>query len=120
MSPESLHWLGYPAATLTTLAFVPQAWLTLRTRNVQGISGPTYAALSLDVALWLVYGLSQGDWALVIANGITLPLENARMNGVEIRFTANGVEYSGRVDGDVMQGAAKGRHEFEWRAGRVP
>ena len=74
MSPESLHWLGYPAATLTTLAFVPQAWLTLRTRNVQGISAPTYAALSLGVALWLVYGLSQGDWALVIANGITLPL----------------------------------------------
>ena len=55
-----------------------------------------------------------------VYNGITLPLENARMNGLEIRFTANGVEYSGRVDGDVMQGAAKGRHEFEWRAVRVP
>lgn len=74
MSPESLQWLGYPAATLTTLAFVPQAWLTLRTRQVDGISAPTYLVLSLGVALWLVYGLARSDWALVAANGITLPL----------------------------------------------
>lgn len=74
MSPELLHWLGYPAAALTTLAFVPQAWLTLRTRQVEGISASTYAALTLGVLLWLLYGWSQRDWALVIANAITLPL----------------------------------------------
>lgn len=74
MSPASLEWLGYPAAILTTLAFVPQAWLTLRTRRVEGISASTYSALTVGVALWFVYGLSQGDWALIIANGITLPL----------------------------------------------
>jgi len=55
-----------------------------------------------------------------VYSGITLPLENARMYGAEIRFTANGVEYSGRVEGDVMQGRAKGRQETEWRAVRVP
>ena len=74
MTPDSLHWLGYPAAVLTTVAFVPQAWLSLRTRQVAGISAPTYAALSLGVALWLVYGLAHRDWPLVVANGITLPL----------------------------------------------
>jgi len=74
MSPEFLHWLGYPAATLTTLAFVPQAWLTLRTRQVEGISTSTYLALTVGVLLWLLYGLGEGDWALVVANGITLPL----------------------------------------------
>ena len=31
-------WLGYLAASLTTLSFVPQALLTLRTREVHGIS----------------------------------------------------------------------------------
>lgn len=51
--------------------------------------------------------------------GITLPLENARMNGAEIRFTANGIEYNGRVDGDVMQGRAQGRNDMTWRAMRV-
>lgn len=74
MSNELMHWLGYPAATLTTLAFVPQAWLTLRTRNVSGISVSTYLALTLGVFLWLIYGIGAQDWALVIANAITLPL----------------------------------------------
>lgn len=53
-------------------------------------------------------------------NGINLPLENGRMNGAEIRFSANGIEYSGRVDGDVMQGTAQGRSGVTaWRAERV-
>jgi MtN3 and saliva related transmembrane protein len=74
MNPDLLHLLGYPAAALTTLAFVPQAWMTLRTRNVQGISAATYLALTVGVFLWLIYGISERDWALVVANGITLPL----------------------------------------------
>lgn len=75
MIPDTVfHWLGYPAAVLTTLAFVPQAWLTLRTRNVSGISAATYSALTIGIALWLVYGWHEGDWALIIANGVTLPL----------------------------------------------
>lgn len=53
-------------------------------------------------------------------NGITLPLENVRLNGVEIGFSANGIEYHGRIDGDVMQGTAKGRNGTAgWRATRV-
>ena len=39
-------WLGYLAATLTTLSFVPQALLTLRTRDVHGISAGMYALCS--------------------------------------------------------------------------
>ena len=69
-----LHWLGYPAALLTTLAFVPQAWLTLRTRNVSGISALTYAGFTIGVSLWLAYGWFQRDWALIVANVVTLPL----------------------------------------------
>lgn len=75
MIPDHLfHWLGYPAAVLTTLAFVPQAWLTLRTRNVSGISALTYTALTVGITLWLIYGWHERDWALIVANAITLPL----------------------------------------------
>ena len=31
------EWIGYAAATLTTASFVPQAWLTFKTRDVSGI-----------------------------------------------------------------------------------
>lgn len=66
--------IGYAAATLTTASFVPQAWLTFRTRDVSGISLGMYSAFALGVALWLVYGLLLGAWPIVAANAITLAL----------------------------------------------
>lgn len=66
--------LGYCAAALTTGSFVPQAVLTLRTRNVAGISLAMYGAFTAGVALWLVYGVALGEWPIVVANAITLGL----------------------------------------------
>jgi MtN3 and saliva related transmembrane protein len=67
-------WLGYLAAALTTLSFVPQALLTLRTREVHGISAGMYSVFTLGVALWLAYGWRLSDWPIVIANAVTLVL----------------------------------------------
>jgi len=66
--------LGYLAATLTTASFVPQAWLTFRTRDVSGISLAMYSAFTLGIALWLVYGLTIGAWPIVVANVVTFVL----------------------------------------------
>ena len=66
--------LGYVAASLTTCSFVPQAWLTFRTRDVRGISLGMYSVFTLGVALWLAYGLALGAWPVVMANAITLGL----------------------------------------------
>ena len=66
--------LGYLAAAFTTASFVPQAWLTLRTRDVSGISLGMYSAFTLGVALWLAYGLAIGQWPIVLANLVTLAL----------------------------------------------
>lgn len=66
--------LGYVAAALTTGSFVPQAVLTLRTRDVSGISLSMYAAFTAGVALWLLYGLRLGEWPIVVANAVTLVL----------------------------------------------
>jgi MtN3 and saliva related transmembrane protein len=66
--------IGYLAAFLTTFSFVPQAWLTLRTRDVSGISAGMYSVFTLGVALWLVYGWLTEAWPVVIANTITLAL----------------------------------------------
>lgn len=66
--------LGYLAAALTTGSFLPQAWLTLRTRDVSGISLAMYSAFTAGVALWLVYGLMLDKWPIVAANAITLVL----------------------------------------------
>jgi MtN3 and saliva related transmembrane protein len=66
--------IGYCAAALTTLSFLPQAWLTFRTRDVRGISLGMYSAFTLGVALWLLYGLLTGAWPVVVANAVTLAL----------------------------------------------
>ena len=66
--------LGILAATLTTSSFVPQAVLTLRTRDVSGISLGMYSAFTLGVALWLVYGWQLGEWPIIVANALTLML----------------------------------------------
>ena len=66
--------IGYAAAILTTCSFVPQAWLTLRTRDVSGISLGMYAVFTVGVALWLLYGWLTGAWPVVLANAVTLAL----------------------------------------------
>ena len=66
--------LGYAAATLTTASFVPQAWLTFRTRDVSGISLAMYSVFTLGIALWLLYGLFIEAWPVVIANVVTFAL----------------------------------------------
>ncbi|MDD0839357.1 SemiSWEET transporter [Curvibacter sp. HBC61] len=66
--------IGYLAACLTTCSFVPQAWLTFKTRDVRGISLGMYSVFTAGVALWLVYGLALGAWPIVAANAVTLAL----------------------------------------------
>jgi MtN3 and saliva related transmembrane protein len=66
--------VGTLAALLTTSSFVPQALLTLRTRDVSGISLTMYSAFTLGVALWLLYGIMLGEWPLIAANSVTLAL----------------------------------------------
>lgn len=66
--------LGYAAACLTTASFVPQALLTLRTRNVTGISLGMYASFTAGIALWLIYGVMLGSWPIIVANTLTLGL----------------------------------------------
>lgn len=65
---------GYPAAFLTTIAFVPQALHSWRTRDLSGISLPMYALFTLGVALWLGYGLVIGSFPVIAANAVTLVL----------------------------------------------
>ena len=72
MNLDANQWLGYVAALLTTGSFVPQALLTLRTRDVSGISASMYGAFTAGVALWLAYGWRLGEWPIIIANTVIL------------------------------------------------
>jgi MtN3 and saliva related transmembrane protein len=66
--------VGYAAAILTTVSFLPQVWQTWRTRDVSGISRGMYLVFAGGVFLWLVYGLLVDAWPIVVANAVTLAL----------------------------------------------
>lgn len=70
----SLETLGYVAAFCTTSSFLPQAILTIRTKDTESLSLGMYSLFSFGVALWLVYGFYKKDYALIFGNTVTLML----------------------------------------------
>jgi hypothetical protein len=48
--------------------------------------------------------------------GNTSAAVEGRMNGDEITFTAGGVTYEGRVNGEIIAGNTKGRVASAWKA----
>lgn len=66
--------IGFAAATLTTVSFIPQVLYCWKTRDTRSISVGMYSCFSTGVFLWLVYGLLISQWPIVIANSITLVL----------------------------------------------
>ena len=71
ITPEMI---GYLAATLTTTSFLPQAILTIRTRDTESLSLSMYSLFTLGVLCWLIYGVSISNKAIIFANAITLVL----------------------------------------------
>ena len=70
----NLEWTGYVAATLTTLAFVPQALKTIRSRDTRGLSLGMYLVFTIGVGFWLAYGIALESWPMILSNVVTLGL----------------------------------------------
>ena len=68
--------IGYTAAFLTTISFLPQAIITIKTRNTDSLSLSMYALFTIGVFLWLIYGYYREDFAIIIANTITFMLSS--------------------------------------------
>lgn len=83
--PHTDDLVGTLAAILTTIAFVPQAWLTWKTRSAHGVSIGMYSIFTTGVALWLAYGMIIDAWPVIIANAITLLLALFIL-GMKLRF----------------------------------
>jgi MtN3 and saliva related transmembrane protein len=66
--------IGYCAAFLTTIAFLPQAIQSWHTRDLSGISLGMYSLFTAGVGLWLIYGLFIEKWPLILANMLTFAL----------------------------------------------
>ena len=74
LEPHYVELLGYCAAFLTTIAFLPQVIRSWKTRDLSGISLGMYSLFTSGVGLWLIYGLIIEKWPLILANALTFLL----------------------------------------------
>lgn len=63
--------IGYLASICMILGYLPQAIITIRTRDTGGISMMTFSMLGLGSIFFVINGLMWGNIPLVITNLIT-------------------------------------------------
>ncbi|MDG1761549.1 MAG: SemiSWEET transporter [Flavobacteriaceae bacterium] len=67
----SIEWIGFIAALLTTGAFVPQVFKTLKTQSTDGLSLTMYMSMFVGIMLWLFYGIKIQSLSMIVANVVT-------------------------------------------------
>ncbi len=60
--------VGYIAATLSVICFIPQAIKILLTKDTNAISFWMYFLFLLSVIFWLIYGLMLGSLPIIFKN----------------------------------------------------
>ncbi len=63
--------VGYVAACLTTISYLPQALKIIKLKKADEISLTMYLLSVSGTFLWLVYGLFMGNLPLILANAIS-------------------------------------------------
>ena len=85
MSKLGIDLIGYVAACMTTISFLPQLIRVLKLRSARDISLGMFLIFTVGTAFWLTYGLLSRSWPVSIANAVTLVL-SASILFFKLRF----------------------------------
>jgi MtN3 and saliva related transmembrane protein len=66
--------IGLAAACCTTASYIPQLKKCWDTGETEDLSFKMLLILSSGIALWVVYGILQRDWVIILANCVSLLL----------------------------------------------
>ena len=66
--------IGLAAAFCTTVSYIPQIKKVWDTGETGDISLKMFLILAAGIALWIVYGVLQGDGVIILANSASLAL----------------------------------------------
>ena len=120
-----------PGTRIVANTFGIEGWSADETGRVEGDCVSWCSAL-----LYIVPAKVEGTWRLpqgelkltqnfqmlsgALSSGSTnASISNGRLSGDQIRFTVGGTDYTGRVNGDTMEGQVKGGATSAWTATRV-
>ena len=79
---------GFAAATLSTIAFLPQVVKTWKTQSAKDVSYALLLTFSTGCLCWVIYGFQVGAKPVMIANTFTLAL-NLGILGMKTYFELN-------------------------------
>jgi MtN3 and saliva related transmembrane protein len=66
--------IGTVAAFCTTVSYIPQLHKCWTTGSAGDLSLYMFLVLAAGLSLWVVYGILQQDWVIVIANAVSVTL----------------------------------------------
>ena len=69
--------VGLAAAFCTTISYIPQIRKIRESGDTEDISLTMFLILAGGIALWVVYGVLQGDGVIILANSVTLAFLSA-------------------------------------------
>lgn len=70
MEPVTI--IGYIAATLGTICWVPQMMKTWVSRETKDLSLWANLLMLANLCMWLTYGILLGAWPIIVANLISI------------------------------------------------
>jgi len=70
-SMSFVSFVGFAAGTLCTLAYLPQALHSFRTKSVSDISLMMLVSLNIGLLLWVAYGVMIRSLPLILPNAVT-------------------------------------------------
>ena len=72
MADAWIEAIGLLGGLIGILAWIPQIRRVWIDRKEEGISIPTFVAVSVSLSLWLVYGIIVNSIAMIVSNILTL------------------------------------------------
>ena len=66
--------LGYTAGAITSLTFLPQVIKTWKEKSAKDVSLLMFIVAASNEVLWIVYGILQNDWVIILTNVCVLTM----------------------------------------------
>lgn len=66
--------IGFAAAAMAAVIFLPQVIKTVKTKDTKGLSLSSFILISLSNSLWLTYGLLSSDTAIILSQVFLFPM----------------------------------------------
>jgi SAM-dependent methyltransferase len=121
-----------PGTRIVSNTFTMGEWKDDETSMVEEKDGCSYYCTA---HLWIVPAKVDGNWKLpqgeltlsqsfqmvtgtLKSGGNTLQIANGRLRGEQLSFSAGGAQYTGRVNGNTIEGNVKGGSQGNWSATR--